>query len=132
MMNEIEKRHPRKIVNRKSQFYPLCRSHSGFHICCKRYRKSNLVELGSGICLYFKMLKFLMGLFFIFTVLSIPKYYFYWSGNNYLTNQNSGIDFSGIDYVLSAVSIGNLGEATKSCSPSKVVTNTNMTVNLTC
>ena len=101
------------------------------HICCRSYRKTDLAELGTGVCLYFKMLKFLMGLFLLFTVLSIPQYYFYWAGNNYLMPQPN-TDFNSIDYILSSLTIGNLGEAQISCTSSKVSAYKPVSINMTC
>jgi hypothetical protein len=59
--------------------------------------------MGVGISVYFKMLKFLMCLFLWFSFLSIPAYVFYSTGNE------AGLKDTSIKYVLSALSLGNIG-----------------------
>ena len=59
--------------------------------------------MGVGLSVYFKMLKFFMIMFLWFVFLSLPAYFFYSTGNN--TEKDS----SSVKYVLSALSLGNIG-----------------------
>ncbi len=61
---------------------------TGWHWCSKNARKSGIRNLGVGISVYFKLLKFMMILFLWFTFLSIPAYFFYITGNS-SDNKNS-------------------------------------------
>lgn len=59
--------------------------------------------MGIGVTAYFKMLKFLMFLFLWFSLISIPSFMFYYTGNDQTAENNS------IKYILSAFSLGNVG-----------------------
>lgn len=61
--------------------YPLWATRTGWHIVSEKWRESDIRHLGVGISVYFKLLKFLSLLFAWFTLLSIPAYVFYSSGN---------------------------------------------------
>lgn len=65
----------------KFKKYSFCKNRTGLHCICKKFRESDLVEYGEGIVLYFMFVKYLIFLFLIFSFLSIPAFYFYWSGN---------------------------------------------------
>lgn len=80
MIKEMDQRHPRIYENKEYKEYPICRTKTGGHLCCKMFRKSDLDEIGIGISLYFKMLKSLMVLFVIATILSIPAYVYFSAG----------------------------------------------------
>jgi len=67
-------------------------------------RKSDLRELGVGITVYFKLLKFLMVLFLWFSFLSIPSYFFY-----YTANQRNDEALGNFQIALTIFSLGNLG-----------------------
>ena len=112
MLEEIEMRHPR---DEKREKFHIWNSNTGSFFLPKKFRKTDFAELGTGVCLYFKMIKYMMGLFLLFTILSIPSYFLYWTGNNYRNRMYSTSSFMNLDYVLSANSIGNLGESLKSC-----------------
>ena len=60
-------------------------------------------DVGSAVSLYFKMLKYMALVFLVFSVLSLPTYYFYLSGNQ------ENILLSDIKTVLSYLSLGNIG-----------------------
>jgi hypothetical protein len=81
MMKTIEIKQPRRIVDGKVVPHSWCGSKTGWHCGCKSARKSDIRDMGVGISVYFKMLKFLMILFLWFTFLSIPAYIFYSTGN---------------------------------------------------
>jgi hypothetical protein len=62
--------------------------------------------MGAGVTLYFKMLKYLIVLFFLLTILSIPSYFLYYLGGD-------SLDFSTFDIktFLTIFSLGNIGES---------------------
>ncbi len=66
-------------INKSS--YPLFSTNTGWHCRGKKWRKSDIRELGVGISIYFKFLKFMMCLFLWFTFLSLPAYFFYFNGS---------------------------------------------------
>jgi hypothetical protein len=88
--------------------YPLFSTHTGWHMFCKRCRKTDLAEIGTGVSLYFKMLKYLIILFLLFSIISIPSFIFYASGTR-IDHREEGT--SATNYILSVLSIGNLGES---------------------
>jgi len=59
---------------------------------------------GVGIALYFQFIKSLIWYFFIATLLSVPAYIFYYSGNS------SGIQTSNVKNFLTAFTLGNIGQ----------------------
>ena len=82
----------------------LCAS-TGWHSGSRRWRESEIQkELGSGISLYFKLLKYIGCLFFLFTLLSAFPMAIYFSGGAY--------EFEKIESQkwLSITNLGNLGE----------------------
>ena len=74
----------------------------GRHSTNKENRKSDLDQLGPGVILYFKMLKYLGLLFAIFTIVSIPCYMIYGSGVSFEDHEVS------IQKWLAGASLGNL------------------------
>ena len=105
MKHEMNKRHSRKVTKNKTELYPLFETKTGWHTCCKRFRKTGLGELGIGVALYFKMLKYLMLMFALSTLISIPSFVLYCAGGS---NSNTGHPVS-VNYVLSALTLGNIG-----------------------
>lgn len=105
MRYEMGKRHPRKIVARKRVPLSILSTDTGWHVCLKKYRTTGLAELGLGVANYFKMLKYLMFLFILAVLISIPTYVLFRAGsyNSHEASPNS------INYVLSYLSLGNLG-----------------------
>ena len=96
-------RHPRRVEQGKRMKFSWCGTSTGWYCCCRCGRNSDLRELGAGITVYFKMLKYLMCLFLWFSFLSVPAYFFYYTGNE------SGVQDKSIKYYLSALSLGNIG-----------------------
>ena len=81
MINEINHLEPRAYTNTGLiQQYPLGKSGTGWHSTDKRWRRSDLEQLGIGVNLYFKMLKYFSLLFLLFFILSIPSMVIYGSG----------------------------------------------------
>ena len=73
-------------------------------MCCKENRKTEFGEFGVGIVLYFQFLKHMVLCFFLMTLMSVPAYIFYYSGNE------SGGDVSlNVKSLLTAFSLGNIG-----------------------
>ena len=58
---------------------------------------------------YFKMIKYFIALFLWFAFLSIPAYFLYYTGNM------SGQEELSVKYVLSAFTLGNIGQCKFSC-----------------
>ena len=85
------------------KLYPFCSTRTGWHCSCPKFRQSDIRELGVGVSVYFKFLKFMMCLFLWFTFLSLPAYFFYFNGT-----QSDKFN-SKFQYVLSAFTVGNLG-----------------------
>ena len=104
-----DERHPRILKDGKKILIPICKSRTGWHCCCRGCRKSDLSDLGVGVTVYFKMLKYLMLLFLWFTILSIPAMIFYESGDQVKTEKLS------LKNILSSFSLGNIGQASSSC-----------------
>jgi hypothetical protein len=103
MKHVLSLRHPRKVVKGERKSLSWCGSSTGWHCCCKRMRNSDIRDLGVGISVYFKFLKFIICLYLWFAILSLPAYLLYYSGNE------TGTQYKSIKYVLSAFSLGNIG-----------------------
>ena len=103
MMEKLFHTHPLRKENGKYKTLPLCKTKVGCYCCCRGKTRSDLADLGIGITVYFKMLKFLMCLYLWMAFLSIPAYYFYYTGNE------SGIKETSLKYALSVFSLGNIG-----------------------
>ncbi|CDW91797.1 UNKNOWN [Stylonychia lemnae] len=104
MKQVINRLHPRVVIDGVKRTYPLCKTKTGWHCACKSWRDSDIRELGVGISVYFKMLKFFMVLMLWFAFLSIPSYFLYYTGNETEEKSNS------IKFFLSAFSLGNIGQ----------------------
>ena len=78
MSKVVEKRLPK---DKKNEPFPVCKTNSGWHCCVKRWRKTDMAELGIGLSLYFKMIKFFITLFGILTVISIPLFVYFTDGD---------------------------------------------------
>lgn len=83
MINELNHREPRQYsLTHQVEPIPICGSTTGCHCSLKRCRKSTVKQLGPGINLYLKMLKFFASLFLVFALMSIPTYLIYYNNNN--------------------------------------------------
>ena len=104
---------PDKNLASKTLFtkHPICGTSTGFHLCCKKSRESDLKKYGSGITLYFQFLKHMTAVFFIMSLLSIPAYIFYLSGNAV----GKELDPKNIKNALTAISLGNIGQSGFAC-----------------
>jgi hypothetical protein len=70
----------KKLPKKDDKPFSFFTTSTGWHCCFRKYRKTDFAELGTGLSLYFKMLKFLIAFFLIFTILSIPLYIYFTDG----------------------------------------------------
>ena len=62
--------------------FPVCRTKTGYFKCWAKNSDSEIAdELGLGLTIFFKQLKWLTFFLAICTILSIPSYILFWSGN---------------------------------------------------
>jgi hypothetical protein len=87
--------------------YNWCGASTGSHSCVKSVRESDFKQFGIGVVLYFKFLKFMGSMMFIFCILSIPSYVFFYYGNDSSNGDES------IKIYLTQLSLGNIGR----CKP---------------
>jgi hypothetical protein len=80
MLEHVNKKHVRKLKEGRHKKYSCC-ARTGWFCSCPNAGKSDIADLGPGVSSYFKMLKFFIFLYFWFSFLSIPAYYFYATGN---------------------------------------------------
>jgi hypothetical protein len=83
MMNEINFREAR-MKNKEGEPVPIsiC-ARTGCHCSKRKYRLSDLGELGPGVNLYFKMLKYFSCCFFLFCMISLPSIFIFIDGGAY-------------------------------------------------
>ena len=111
----MQKMVERKLPRKDGQHYNVCKTNSGWHCCCKKYRKTDMAELGIGLSLYFKMIKYFITLFGIFTLISIPLYVYFTDGDGLcsVTSSTSGV-------ILSSITLGNLGSKVLMINPFRI------------
>jgi hypothetical protein len=86
-----------------------------------------LAPYGVGIALYFQFLKHMIYTFFILSLLSIPSYIFFFSGNS------SGVAaLDNIKNTLTAFSLGNIGQSAYACNSAQMDANRRINVTLFC
>jgi hypothetical protein len=108
MLNEINHLEPRGYTAAgQVEPYPVWRSKTGWHSSNKRWRRSELEQLGIGINLYFKMLKYFSVLFLLFFVLSIPSMLIYGGGEAHAAHR------IGYQQWLNYISLGNMDPQTR-------------------
>lgn len=84
MQNEINHREPRGFsLAGTIEPHPLFSSKTGCHCGSRKWRQSELEQLGPGISLYFKMLKYFGLIFSLFFLLSLPSILVYSAGTAY-------------------------------------------------
>ena len=64
------------------------------------------MEYGEGVVLYFMFLKYMIVLFFLLSLLSIPAMVFFFKGNAADLSEYTDVKFS-----LAAFSLGNIGQS---------------------
>ena len=77
---------------------------TGAFCCMSKFRKSDFTEYGSGVVIYFQLIKFWTIIMFFLTLMSTPAFIFYYSGNIL-----SGMKNPDLKDALTAFTIGNLG-----------------------
>lgn len=81
MVNEINHLEPRAYTSTGFiEQHPVWKTETGWHSTNKGWRRTQLEQLGIGVGLYFKMLKYFSVLFLVFFILSIPSMLIYGSG----------------------------------------------------
>ena len=124
MKNEINYREAR-TKNKEGKLVPIsiCGSTVGCHCSQRRWRKSDIDELGPGVGLYFKMLKFLTYLFFVFSILSIPSLFIFMSGEGFINSK-----LHPVMYWLSSTTLGSVNNfKTNECAHSLIEKTTTST-----
>jgi hypothetical protein len=73
MINQCTNHEPRMMSPEgKMVPYPVFGTDTGRHSSDYKQRRSEIEALGEGTCLYFKFMKYFMGIFFVCFVLSVP------------------------------------------------------------
>lgn len=110
MIMRVAKAHPRLMKEGQLVKYPICTTHTGWNLPSKRCRQTGLKEFGVGICLYFKWLKYLVCIFFVLVLLSIPALIFFISASDgdFKTHPS-------FDTMLALTTLGNMGTDFNSC-----------------
>jgi len=94
MMVQMEQDYPRIQVNGKSEKLPLCTPTGNFWLTHDPKNKKDFEQLGIGVTMYFKLLKFVIGFFIFCAILESYLMYQYADGK--------------LDGGLAALSLGNL------------------------
>lgn len=92
--------------------FPVCGTRTGFFAggCCgENAEKSDIEgELGLGISIYFKQLKCLILFCFLCTLISIPSYFIFVTGEQ--LGSQEAVRSSGLSNFFTRFSLGNVGE----------------------
>ena len=91
--------------------FPICSTNTGFFGggCCENIEKSDIEgELGLGISIYFKQLKVLIIFCFLCTLVSIPAYFIFATGEQ--LGSREAVRTSGLSNFFTRFSLGNVGE----------------------
>ncbi|TNV86148.1 hypothetical protein FGO68_gene10021 [Halteria grandinella] len=116
LVYNLNKIHPRIIQydnQTKKNIYiehAVCGTNTGISCCGKTSRQSEFAPYGVGIVLYFQFLKFIALVLFFATLMSIPSYIFYFSGNSSALQQKNAKS------ILTAFSLGNIGQSQYACN----------------
>jgi hypothetical protein len=115
MINEINFREAR-IKNKKGKPIPIsiC-AKTGCHSAKRLNRYSDFDELGPGVNLYFKMLKYFSCCFFLFCIISLPSIFIFIGGGAY---ENEEMKTAGM---IMRTSLGNMDEfISNSCAYTEI------------
>ena len=116
MINEINFREAR-MKNKDGELVPIsiCGSSTGCHCSKRKYRLSDFDELGPGVNLYFKMLKYFSLCFFFFCIISVPSIAIFLGGDGYV---NEDMKAAGL---IMRTSLGNMDEfLTNTCAYTEI------------
>lgn len=103
MINEVDDREPRISAGNGNMInLSMLAHHTGWHSTDRETRKTDINELGEGNMLYFKFLKYWMGIFAFVTIISLPAICLYTDQYAYdsITTSTKG---------LATATFGNLG-----------------------
>jgi len=104
MKNTIDQREPRTIdYDDKMKEYGIFDTNTGKHSSDRAVRKSDIEDLGEGINMYFKFLKYFMKIFLICTIISGPAITVFSYGMQYDTVIDAYTKVTGL------TTLGNLG-----------------------
>lgn len=80
MLKSVQDNHWRNQNKPYSCAEACCDVNTGYHFCCFTSKSTDIEKMGVGISLYFKFIKYLMGYFFLFIILSIPSIFLSYQG----------------------------------------------------
>lgn len=115
-------RMPRTIVEKEGKMhyeqFPLCTNVGALGEVSDSHMHPNAFdkELGTGVTVYFKLLRYLGLMFLLFTALSVPTYIICGSNGQSNLKQKK----TGLGNLLSSFSIGNVGASKLNCQSVKV------------
>mmetsp|Transcript_26165 Transcript_26165/g.29977 ORF Transcript_26165/g.29977 Transcript_26165/m.29977 type:complete len:1296 (-) Transcript_26165:170-4057(-) len=116
LIDTINRTHPRRVFKHHGKVrmapYPVCKTQTGWHGGSAEGTRSAFEEMGTGIVLYFKFIKFLISLFACLMILSAPSVYFYLSAGKITAGEDSEVSYKD---VLSSTTLGNLGAEENVC-----------------
>lgn len=103
--------HPRQLMEDGTmKRFNVFKADTGRHaMCFGSSTPGDFTQFGTGLVLYFKFLKFMMTLFFVFCILGFPSLVFYALGGKLNSVEVTGIDS------LQLTTIGNLGDSDIFC-----------------
>jgi len=61
--------------------HSICGASLGCYCCRKKHRESEFAHYGPGVVIYFQFVKYMMWVSVIMSLLAIPKFVLYYSGN---------------------------------------------------
>mmetsp|Transcript_27946 Transcript_27946/g.42242 ORF Transcript_27946/g.42242 Transcript_27946/m.42242 type:complete len:487 (+) Transcript_27946:260-1720(+) len=120
MINEVNHREPREIDSSGTiSQLQVCGSSTGCMTTKKDWRKGDTEQLGLGINLYLKTLKYFSCLFFFFFLLSLPSLFIYNMGGTAYDDHRIGVQ-----RLIASTTTGNLGSPSEIVASAAVVPNT--------
>ena len=127
MIHEQDLRMPRTMVDGDYQPFTYCTGIGSLGDFSSAQETNAFdKELGTGVTIYFKLLRYLGLMFLFFSILSIPTYVIF--RVNGQTNDSKKKSTS-IGNIVSSFSLGNVGESTLSC---ETVSDYNKKMQVTC
>ena len=111
MTEKVSKAHPFVLVDDERKKYPICETRTGYNCKSKHCRVTGLKEMGPGITIYFKYVKYMTVLFLIMSFVTLPHLVFFvGAGTKEYQRSKTISSFFGI------TTLGNLGAAERFCS----------------
>lgn len=110
MMMKVRKAHPSVIINGVRKPYPVCKTKTGYNCRNKKKRLTDLKDLGPGVTIYFKFVKYLVVTFFTLSLITLPAIILHVSGGTEEYSKSKNINsFFGM------TTLGNLGSSYRMC-----------------